>query len=180
MRQMTEQQAEMRRVALDWLTRRDHSRSEIRRKLARRFDPRNPRQQRRQARQHKEDLNGEAATTLAADIDAVISWLEEYQFIDESRYLGVLLRSALERGHGELRLRQELRQRGLPGPLVEQALAELTVDWFALARQVRERRFGNQPVYEVKEKARQLRFLQYRGFTADQCFAALGTHPDLE
>ena len=177
----------MRQVALDWLTRRDYSRSEIRGKLARRFDPRNPRRRAQLARLPSVGLAQSAATevdddtaaqSLSADIDAVLSWLEEYHFIDEARYLAVLLRSALERGHGELRLRQELRQRGLPAPLVEQALAELTVDWLALAREVRERRFGNRPVREPKEKARQLRFLQYRGFTAEQCFAALGADPD--
>jgi regulatory protein len=145
---MTDQQAEMRRAALDWLGRRDYSGAEITRKLRRKF--------------------GEEA-----DPSAVLDWLQEHRFLDESRYLDVLIRSAIERGHGLLRLRQDLKQRGINAPLIEQALSNLEVDWFELARRLRERRFGQKPVTDQKEKARQLRYLQYRGFTVEQCFHAL-------
>ena len=145
---MTEQAAELRRAALDWLARRDYSRAELTRKLRRKFG---------------EDV----------ELEALFGWLEEHRFLDESRYLDILIRSALDRGHGLLRLRQDLRQRGLPAALVDQALGELDVDWFEQARQLRERRFGPGPVTDPKEKARQLRYLQYRGFTTDQCLHAL-------
>ena len=145
---MTDQLAEMRRAALDWLGRRDYSRSEITRKLRRKF--------------------GEEV-----DVAAVLDWLEEHRFLDESRYLDVLIRSAIDRGHGLLRLRQDLKQRGISAPLIDQALSSLDVDWFAQARALRERRFGRKPVTDQKEKARQLRYLQYRGFTGEQCFHAL-------
>jgi len=151
---MTEHQSDMRRATLDWLARRDYSRVEITRKLRRKFGK-------------------EVGDKVDADITEVLSWLEEHRFLDESRYIGVLIRSALERGHGLLRLRQDMKQRGLASPLVDQALAELEVDWFEQARSLRERRFGLKPVVDQKEKARQLRYLQYRGFTAEQCFYAL-------
>lgn len=138
----------MRRAALDWLGRRDYSRSEITRKLRRKF--------------------GEEV-----DVAAVLDWLEEHRFLDENRYLEVLIRSAIDRGHGLLRLRQDLRQRGIAAALIDQALSSLEVDWFAQARALRERRFGHKPVTDQKEKARQLRYLQYRGFTGEQCFHAL-------
>ena len=138
----------MRRAALDWLGRRDYSRSEITRKLRRKF--------------------GEEV-----DIAAVLDWLEEHRFLDESRYLEVLVRSAIERGHGLLRLRQDLKQRGIDATLIDQALSSLDIDWFAQARALRERRFGRKPVTDQKEKTRQLRYLQYRGFTGEQCFHAL-------
>lgn len=138
----------MRRAALDWLGRRDYSRSEITRKLRRKF--------------------GEEV-----DVAVVLDWLEEHRFLDENRYLEVLIRSAIDRGHGLLRLRQDLRQRGIAAALIDQALSSLEVDWFAQARALRERRFGHKPVTDQKEKARQLRYLQYRGFTGEQCFHAL-------
>lgn len=149
---MTELQSKMRRAALYWLGRRDYSRIEITRKLQRKF--------------------GEEAEAEAGFAE-LLDWLEGHRFLDESRYLEILIRSALERGHGLLRLRQNLQQRGLAKPLVEQGLANLEVDWFAQARNLRERRFGLKPVTEQKEKARQLRYLQYRGFTSEQCFHAL-------
>jgi regulatory protein len=149
---MTELQSKMRRAALYWLGRRDYSRTEITRKLQRKF---------------AEEAEAEAG------FDELLEWLEGHRFLDESRYLEVLIRSALERGHGLLRLRRDLQQRGLDKQLVEQGLAELEVDWFEQARNLRQRRFGSKPAIDQKEKARQLRYLQYRGFTSEQCFHAL-------
>ncbi|PKM22169.1 MAG: hypothetical protein CVV10_05680, partial [Gammaproteobacteria bacterium HGW-Gammaproteobacteria-14] len=146
---MTERQSDMRRVSLDWLARRDYSRVEITRKLKRKFGK-------------------EGGDEVDADIAEILGWLEEHRFLDESRYIEVLIRSALERGHGLLRLRQDMKQRGLASPLIEQALLELDVDWFEQARGLRERRFGLKAVVDQKEKARQLRYLQYRGFTAER------------
>ena len=148
---MTELQSKLRHAALDWLGRRDYSRSELTRKLKRKF--------------------GDEAE---ADFAELFDWLEEHRFLDESRYLDILIRSAIERGHGLLRLRQDLRQRGITPALIDQALSSLEVDWFELARNLRARRFGLKPVTDQKEKARQLRYLQYRGFTGEQCFHALG------
>lgn len=66
----------------------------------------------------------------------------------------------------------ELQQRGLPEALVKEALEQSGCDWFALARETHARRF-RQPPADRKEKARQLRFLQSRGFDAEQSFNAL-------
>ncbi len=47
-------------------------------------------------------------------------------------------------------------------------------DFHALARQVRSRKFGAEPPAAWKERARQARFLQYRGFAGDHIKAAMG------
>jgi len=47
-------------------------------------------------------------------------------------------------------------------------------DWRALAREVRVRRFGARPPLDFRDRARQSRFLEYRGFTAEQIRAAMG------
>ena len=47
------------------------------------------------------------------------------------------------------------------------------VDWLKLAVIARTKKYGNEIPVEQKEKAKQLRFLQYRGFNTDICFAAL-------
>ena len=141
--------AEARRAAMNWLARREYSRQEIRRKLERKF--------------------GEAL-----DPEPTLLWLEDKNFLNDDRYLDMYLRSAIERGHGLLRIRQDLQQRGLDKSRVEDKIANLDVDWFARACEVRQRRFGACPERgDQKQKARQLRFLQYRGFTAEQAFHAL-------
>lgn len=143
--------ADIRRAAMYWLARRDHSRQEIHRKLQKKFG-------------------------AELDTGPYLDWLEEHNFLNDARYLEVFLRSAVERGHGLLRIRQDLQQRGLDRQQVETALEALEVDWFELAARVRQRRFGVPPERaDQKEKARQLRFLQYRGFSAEHCFHALET-----
>ena len=85
----------------------------------------------------------------------------------------MLVRSRIERGQGPLRIRQALQQSGIGDVLAEQAMADADCDWFSLAGETCRRRFGGAPPVDIKDKARRLRFLQYRGFTADQCFEAL-------
>ncbi len=47
------------------------------------------------------------------------------------------------------------------------------VDWLKLAVEARTKKYGDTIPVEQKEKAKQLRFLQYRGFKTDICFQAL-------
>jgi SOS response regulatory protein OraA/RecX len=103
----------------------------------------------------------------------VLDWLEEQRFLDDTRCARVFARSHIERGHGPLRIRQELIYRkGLNTELVEREMVATGCDWFDLATVVRAKRFPDRPV-TLKEKARQLRFLQGRGFTSEQCYHAL-------
>lgn len=133
---------------MNWLARRDYARREIQDRLARRFG-------------------------TGAPVDELLDWLEEQNFLNEDRFVEAFIRSRVERGQGELRIRQELAQRGVAEARIDQALAEADVDWFALARETHRRRFRRGPGGDMKEKARQLRFLQYRGFSGEQCFQAL-------
>jgi regulatory protein len=45
---------------------------------------------------------------------------------------------------------------------------------------VRTAKFGRQPPASWADKARQARFLQYRGFSSDHIRAATGADPDLD
>jgi recombination protein RecA len=65
----------------------------------------------------------------------------------------------------------------LPAELIAGAL-EAGPDFAALCRQVRTRRFGADLPAEWKERARQARFLQYRGFSSDHIRSAFG--PDFD
>lgn len=92
---------------------------------------------------------------------------------DDSRFAASLVQSRINRGKGPVRIRQDLAQRGIEAALADEALADCGEDWTELARRVRQRKFGAGLPPDFPEKARQMRFLQYRGFTADQIQAAL-------
>jgi regulatory protein len=139
--------AACRRRALDLLARREHSRLELERKLA--------------ARGFTEDVVG---PTLDA--------LESSGALAAARFTESFIRSRVARGNGPVRIRAELAERGVAGEGSEQ-LGDTQVDWIAAARAARAKRFGSELPRDFKERARQARFLQRRGFNSAQVSAAL-------
>ncbi len=132
---------------MDLLARREHSLAELREKLAARdFSP--------------------------ADIDAALADLSREGLADEVRFVEAFVASRIRKGQGPIRIRAELVQRGVDGEIIAQYLAN-ACDWPALARDVRAKRFGASPPKDFRDRARQSRFLEYRGFTVEQvrgCF----------
>lgn len=112
-----------------------------------------------------------------AAVRAVVEDLAAERLIDDQRYAANYVSWHANRGQGPVRIRQDLVAAGLPGELVAQAL-EAGPDFSALCRQTRARRFGAELPQEWKERARQARFLQYRGFSADHIRSAFG--PDFD
>ena len=53
-------------------------------------------------------------------------------------------------------------------------------DFAALAKATRSRKFGPEIPKDRKERARQARFLQYRGFSNDHIRAALDGDPEVD
>ena len=86
------------------------------------------------------------------------------------------IRSRISRGQGLIRIKGELRQRGVDQETQAAALAAVeereAVDWFELARETLERRFST-PGDSPKERAKRERFLAARGFDFEQIRYAL-------
>ena len=133
--------AAVRRAAMDLLARREHSRAELARKLRQR--------------------GAEAEL-----IDGALERLSEEGLLSDQRFLESFIRSRASAGYGPLRIRDELSQRGLPRAQVERALADSDVDWAENLRELWRRRFGELP-QDARERAKQGRFLLYRGFAQD-------------
>ena len=91
----------------------------------------------------------------------------------DSRFAEAFVRSRINQGKGPVRIRTELRDRGLAGSAIDLALEEADEDWYALARDVRLKKFGPDTPREFRGKAKQMRFLQSRGFEPDQIQAAV-------
>jgi regulatory protein len=113
-------------------------------------------------------------------VAAVVAGLVAERLLSETRFVEQFIRQHAGRGHGPLRIRGELRERGVPEADIEAGLDAASEDWIAVAREVRRRRFGLSPPGDYPERARQARFLQYRGFSAEQIRAALGPGDDIE
>ncbi|HET9108019.1 MAG TPA: regulatory protein RecX [Steroidobacteraceae bacterium] len=105
----------------------------------------------------------------------VIAELAQERLLDDARYAERYVTSRAERGQGPLRIAAELASLGASRELVEAAIAA-GPDWRVVAGRVRRRKFGDAPPDSWAEKARQARFLQYRGFSSDHIRAATGAH----
>ena len=110
---------------------------------------------------------------------AVVAHLAAERTVDDQRFAHNYVTWHAGRGQGPVRIAAELRARGVPEALIDAALAA-GPDWAVLARRVRAARFGQRPPRSWPDKARQARFLQYRGFSADHIRSATGADPERE
>ncbi len=87
---------------------------------------------------------------------------------NDARFAEAYIRNRVANGYGPVRITRELYERGISRELVTQLLAALEMDWAEQVQAVRQKKFGRQAPADIKEQARQSRFLQYRGFTYQQ------------
>ncbi len=135
-------------AALNLLARREHSLRELRTKLS--------------SRGYE-----------AGEIGRTLDRLAGRDLVSDERFAEAFLRSRLERGQGPLRIRAQLRERGVGAPLIDAVLKEAEVDWDRCAATARSRRFGEGPPGDREEMARQARFLRGRGFSEGQVVRAV-------
>ena len=126
--------------ALKYLAAREHSRSELARKLA----------------PHAEDQ---------AEVDHVLDDLQQRNFLSEERFVASVVHRR-STGHGAARIRQELSLKGITADQMRTALEALLPSELARAHAVWSRRFGTPPT-DPREHGRQVRFLMARGFSGE-------------
>jgi regulatory protein len=114
-----------------------------------------------------------------AAAEQVIVELAARGVLDDRRFAENYINWHSGRGQGPVRIAAQLRSCGLPEGLVDAAIVS-GPDWYALARRVRSAKFGRQPPASWADKARQARFLQYRGFSSDHIRTATGADPDVD
>ncbi|WP_175253760.1 MULTISPECIES: recombination regulator RecX [Pseudomonas] len=132
----------VRRAAMDLLARREHGRVELTRKLRKRGAP--------------QEL-----------IEVALQRLSEEGLLSEARYLESFVAYRARAGYGPQRIREELGQRGLERGDIDQALRESAIDWFESLRETWQRKFAGQLPTDARERAKQGRFLAYRGYSLD-------------
>ncbi len=144
---------EARKKAMDYLARREYGRLEL------------------QAKLEKVGFGTEAARVAVDRLNC-----EDLQC--DRRFIENFIQSRINKGKGPVRVRLELEDRKLEAGLIDECLSECDQDWAAMARQAREKKFGSDLPANFNEKARQMRFLQYRGFDSVQIQRAVAPHGD--
>jgi regulatory protein len=150
---------------MQYLARREYSRAELRGKLLPHV-------------QTDADLEQASDSPGPAGLDALLDDLTARGWLSDERATSQLVHAKRSR-FGTQRITHELRQKGIAEELISAALPELKDGELAAAREVWKRKFGTAPQDE-KEKARQVRFLQSRGFSIDVIFQALRLAASIE
>jgi regulatory protein len=114
----------------------------------------------------------------AAVVEEAVANIVQEGFLREERYAEQFVTQRAGRGHGPLRVRMGLREKGVEAEAIDQAMGTTETDWIQAAREARRRKFGPGLPADLRERAKQARFLQYRGFSSDQIRAALGPGDD--
>lgn len=133
----------IRAKALELLTRREHSRLELRQKLLQRG-------------------------FTVDQIGPVLDQLVTERLLDETRYAELYACSRADKGYGPLRIARELRERGVPEVIVVTTLAQLENEWLSKLRTIHRKRFKSQQPTDAAGRMQQIRVLRQHGFTLDQ------------
>ncbi|TDP73064.1 regulatory protein RecX [Roseateles toxinivorans] len=154
--------------AIALLAQREHSRSELQRKLLRiaRQQDEKAHQARREAEGDVLEFESDAESgevSAASEVDALLDWLQANRYLSEARFVESRINARAQR-YGNLRIRQELSQHGLAADAAsQQALKDSE---FERARQVWQRKFG-EIAADPAARAKQMRFLAGRGFSPE-------------
>ncbi|MBI5611732.1 MAG: regulatory protein RecX [Gammaproteobacteria bacterium] len=100
--------------------------------------------------------------------------LQREGLASDERFTEMLVRARRTRGFGPLRIKKELQEKGVAGELIADRLDMSDREWLTEIRRVRQKKFGVKQPKNFAERARQARFLHYRGFTHDQIRSAFG------
>jgi regulatory protein len=133
---------EIRKKAMDLLARREHSSEELRRKLM----------------SYDFDEDAVAATVRVLQSEGLQS---------DIRYTESYVHQRYQAGMGPLKVRFELRQKGIDDAIAETFLDPLSERWEKSMQRQRERRFGETIPDDYAERMKQARFLQNRGFSPE-------------
>lgn len=108
-----------------------------------------------------------------ADVARLLERLGTDGLLSDERFTEVFVNSHRNKGKGPSRILKELQQHQISSDLISIHLDVDDASWLETAAEVRRKKFGQQTPGDYKEKMRQARFLEYRGFTHSQIFSVL-------
>lgn len=133
---------------MDLLARREHGVSELSRKLVvKQFDP--------------------------LLVDEAIQGLVRDNLVSDERFCESMINSRLKRGHGPIKVRYELRNKGVPEHVVEKTMEELSPDWHQSLAGLIEKKYAGQLSRTPAERVKQVRFLSSRGFPHEMIYSVI-------
>lgn len=123
----------------------------------------------------------EKLALYAQDLDEVIKLVEELaeqRYQSDQRVAETVLASQKRKGKGPARIQLALKNKKIDQDLIADEMQE--IDWTEQAYQLKLKKYGAEVTKDPKLKAKQIRFLQYRGFDLDTIFKAISRRENEE
>ena len=134
----------IRKKAMDYLSRREHSRYELYKKIS--------------THNFNKDLINQELDLLIRD-----------GLLSDERFVEAFIHSRKKNGKGPLKISAELQQRGADESLINKYIEEIeNSEWLDSAKQVVEKKLGNNQQLDYDNQLKMMKFLNNRGFTIDQ------------
>jgi len=130
--------------AMNMLSRREQSRKELENKLGARFDQ--------------------------EVVAQVLDELQQQGLQSDDRFVESFVVSRVQRGQGPLKIRYELKNKGINPEAIATKLEVYADEWLELARDLLHRKFGEEPPADHKDRQKRQRFIASRGFPNDICY----------
>jgi len=140
-------QQKLNSLAMGLLAIREHSRFELKQKLAR----------------HSSESNS---------IDAVLDELEKNNYLSEKRFVEAYIHSKKNRGYGPNVIQQSLVLKRVNKTLIAQMLAQVS-DWDEHAKKAYQKKYADTMPDDYAETAKRKRYLQQRGFLNEHILSVL-------
>lgn len=99
---------------------------------------------------------------------------ENYQ--SDQRVAEMTVRSQIRKGKGPNRIKLALNAKSIDKALAKNDMDE--IDWYEQAYMLKVKKYGTEVAIDAKMKAKQIRFLQYRGFEMDAIMKAIRKRED--
>ena len=147
---MNDLKKEILHCAVGLLARREHSAKELMQKLMlREFEP--------------------------TDISPVVDYLILKNYLSDERFAESSLRHRANKGFGWRYIKGQLTQKGVCSTIIQNLHKSHEIDWYLQAELAYNKRFGDSIIKDQKDKAKKIRFLQYRGFSHEEIMAVIET-----
>ncbi len=161
---MLQNKAQLRARALNYLARREYTRCELREKLLAAATP------------HPAETPLDEALPHALEIDHLLDEFQQRGWLSDQRAASQIVQR-YQGKHGSQRIRHTLQQKGVDEALIDELMPQLKATEWQRAQTVWQKKFGQLPE-DDRQKARQIRFLQSRGFSMEVIFKILDARAD--
>lgn len=105
-----------------------------------------------------------------SEIEQAINELQQGGWLSDERFAEAYIRMRQIKGFGPIRIAMELNERGVKESIVDTYMCTDNDSWQQTLKQQYLKKYKNRPIEDYSDKAKRIRFLQYRGFALDAIY----------